>query len=128
MAASAKGIAKFVIKQKAKAKLEKSDKFLKWKDFIAQDTGYVNSQEHDDAVLLHTGGTTGTPKGVLLQNSNFNALAYTCGELGCEIERSDTIFHGNRFHINRIYSILYLRCFDFYHKLMGQKDKILRTI
>lgn len=94
LAASAKGIAKFVIKQKAKARLEKSDKFLKWKDFIAQDTGCVNSQEHDDAVLLHTGGTTGTPKGVLLQNSNFNALAYTCGELGCEIERSDTILHG----------------------------------
>ena len=94
LAASAKGIAKFVIKQKAKARLEKSDKFLKWKDFIAQDNGSVNCQEHDDAVLLHTGGTTGTPKGVLLQNSNFNALAYTCGELGFEIKRSDSILHG----------------------------------
>lgn len=94
LSASAKGIAKFVIKQKSKAKLEKTEKFLPWKDFIAQGDGSVSSCENDDAVLLHTGGTTGTPKGVLLQNSNFNALAYTCGELGFEIKRSDTILHG----------------------------------
>ncbi len=51
-----------------------------WNDFLARAndfTGaYVHSQKAEDgAVVLYSGGTTGTTKGILLSNMNFNALA-----------------------------------------------------
>ncbi len=43
----------------------------------------------DTAVILHSGGTTGSPKGIALTNMNFNALALS----GVEINK--TLGHGN---------------------------------
>lgn len=55
-------------------------RYLTWKDFL--DLGYqfrttikVHSNSKDLAVILHSGGTTGTPKGVMISNYSFNALA-----------------------------------------------------
>ena len=54
--------------------------FLSWSEFI--NMGYLYHNKTDAkmnskslAVILHSGGTTGTPKGIMISNYNFNALA-----------------------------------------------------
>jgi long-chain acyl-CoA synthetase len=53
---------------------------IMWKDFIRMSRhcfyNYKVERKGDDpAVILYSGGTTGTTKGILLTNQNFNALA-----------------------------------------------------
>ena len=52
---------------------------LHWKDFIAAGRNQnMNAEPYDPqhtCVVVHTGGTTGSPKGVMLTDRNFNALA-----------------------------------------------------
>jgi len=57
---------------------------IKWKQFIedGKDTKLKTvpySPEHCGAIV-HTGGTTGTPKGVMLSDDAFNALAFQYGK------------------------------------------------
>ena len=53
---------------------------LYWSDFLRQgkkfrSTYRAKQQKTNPAVILYSGGTTGTTKGILLSNLNFNALA-----------------------------------------------------
>jgi len=53
---------------------------ISWQDFIALGRSYtgdyrVKCSPDDPAVILYSGGTTGTTKGILLSHMNFNALA-----------------------------------------------------
>ena len=52
---------------------------LRWKDFLRMGKRYhwkyqAEKESTEAAVILYSGGTTGTTKGILLSNRNFNAL------------------------------------------------------
>lgn len=63
---------------------KKDDNYLRWTDFISlsykvNETINVKVMPKDLAVILHSGGTTGTPKGIMISNYSFNALAQQGG-------------------------------------------------
>lgn len=47
----------------------------------------------DVAVILHTGGTTGVPKGVELTNNNFNSVAWHYENTGFSFKTGDVLLH-----------------------------------
>ena len=60
-------------------KIPKDAPVILWKDFIRMSKycfyNYkVERRSNDPAVILYSGGTTGTTKGIVLSNKNFNAL------------------------------------------------------
>ncbi len=63
-----------------KVKTPKSnEKYIRWKDFIIKGNKYnskvlVKTTKDQPAVILHSGGTTGTPKNILLSNGNINVV------------------------------------------------------
>ena len=57
-----------------------SSNVIHWKDFIAGGQGQSTAVDPVDpmdhaCVVVHTGGTTGSPKGVMLTDRNFNTIA-----------------------------------------------------
>ncbi|MBO7727047.1 MAG: AMP-binding protein [Oscillospiraceae bacterium] len=60
-------------------KIPKDAPVIRWRDFMAMSRhcfyNYkVERKSEDAAVILYSGGTTGTTKGIVLTNKNFNAL------------------------------------------------------
>lgn len=57
-------------------KMPKDAPMILWKDFLklGTDAHQVSRRSEDPAVILYSGGTTGSTKGVVLTNKNFNAL------------------------------------------------------
>ena len=91
------------------AKLLKPDhddkKYLSWKEFI--DTGRDSNIDYnatvkssDLALILHSGGTTGSPKGIMISNYSFNAIAQQGAVNVIDVRPKDKIvtilpiFHG----------------------------------
>ena len=61
-------------------KIPKEAPVIRWKEFmrLSEHCFYnyeVRRQSDDPAVILYSGGTTGTTKGIVLTNRNFNALS-----------------------------------------------------
>lgn len=59
---------------------EAEGKYITWKNFIAAGKNYrgkyiCHKDKNEAAVILYSGGTTGTTKGILLSNLNLNALS-----------------------------------------------------
>lgn len=78
-----KNIKKLVYKYNSRGKvptLELNDDVMTWREFLNYGYDYQGEviclqKAEDTAVILYSGGTSGAPKGILLSNRNFNALA-----------------------------------------------------
>ena len=91
---------------KRKVRIPKDDEdIVLWNTFISSAPSYVGVCHEarlatDPAVILYSGGTTGTPKGIVLSNLNFNALALGAHEMikqtvpGNSVLSLLPIFHG----------------------------------
>ncbi|MBQ3551935.1 MAG: AMP-binding protein [Clostridia bacterium] len=86
-------------------KVATHENVIVWKDFLSAGDKitverYEKSKREDCAVILFSGGTTGTTKAIALSNLNFNALALqTCVMCNRDIEKTSMlaampIFHG----------------------------------
>ena len=87
-----------------KPKLNDFD-FMSWKSFLFKGLTYgkihKNPMKSEDlAVILHSGGTTGNPKGIMISNFNFNAECQQAGLVLPTIKPKEKImtilpnFHG----------------------------------
>lgn len=87
-------------------KYDKTDKrFMAWSDFAARSRTVAEYRPEGEAnkevaIILHSGGTTGTPKDIMLSNSNFNAFGVQAVLTLRDVKSGDKIlailpiFHG----------------------------------
>lgn len=79
--------------------------YMSWSDFMLRGLTYTKSYKHkvrsdDLAVILHSGGTTGRSKGIMISNFNFNAEAQQATTVVYDVRPKDSIvtilpnFHG----------------------------------
>lgn len=78
-----------------KNKIEKDENAIFYSELLklsAYDSTFkgIKHSKDDEAVILYSGGTTGSPKGIILSNLNFNALA-----MELEMAVADTAKPGN---------------------------------
>ena len=88
---------------KNKRKLDKN-KYIKWNKFLKiryNGVYYDRTPKKDDpAIILQSGGTTGTPKGIVLSNGNVNASTIAALNAYPDLNKEDKIlgimpiFHG----------------------------------
>ncbi|MBR1874012.1 MAG: AMP-binding protein [Eubacterium sp.] len=70
----------YMLTEGRKIKIPSDAPVIRWKDFLklGRSCFYnyrVRTHATDPAVILYSGGTTGTTKGIILTNQNFNALS-----------------------------------------------------
>lgn len=87
-----------------KNRIDKNEKAIFYSDLIKMGVYFKEFKGYkrkaiDEAVILYSGGTTGNPKGIVLSNMNFNALAIQCSM--CDLAKEGDsilsilpIFHG----------------------------------
>lgn len=79
--------------------------YMSWREFMTRGANYNGKtyfelEDSSPAVILHSGGTTGTPKGIVLSNGNFNAMAEQIIRVMHRLDVGDNIlaimpiFHG----------------------------------
>ena len=79
--------------------------YMNWKQFLNVGGNSRKEYHHagkseDLALILHSGGTTGTPKGIMISNYSFNAIAQQSGVNVIDVRPKDKIvtilpiFHG----------------------------------
>ena len=81
------------------------NRYISWKEFmgtglLSRDKYRAKVDKDDLAIILHSGGTTGTPKGIMISNYSFNALAQQSAVNVIEVRPKEKIltllpiFHG----------------------------------
>lgn len=87
-------------------KYDKNDKrYLSWNEFSAKSSDVpeyrpTGEENNEVAIILHSGGTTGTPKDIMLSNRNFNAFGIQAVLTLRDVKTGDKIlailpiFHG----------------------------------
>ena len=99
----------YKLKAEKKMNYNPDHKVIEWKDFLKKGKMRKEPLPVDDgkgedvAIILYSGGTTGLPKGVMLQNKAFNAIAVQSSEIK-PLDTKDTagkrvlalmpVFHG----------------------------------
>lgn len=94
-----------IIKKSKFSQKEENKNIVSWKHFLENGKSYykkyrVKKGKDDIALILYSGGTTGTNKGVMLSNLNLNALALQILTVGHDLTPGDAIvailpiFHG----------------------------------
>ena len=76
----------------------KGDKYIKYPDFIKEGESYSGKidepyEKNKLFAIIHTGGTTGTPKGVMHSHDSFNALAHLYKYSGHDIRPGHTFLN-----------------------------------
>ena len=68
-----------------------NDTYIYWKSFIENgknaNPSFPPYKKNTCCVIVHTGGTTGMPKGVMLSNDNLNCSVVQCCNSGFDFER-----------------------------------------
>ena len=80
------------------SKIIKKDKFIKYSKFIENGNDYkgaIDCEHEKDSMfaIIHTGGTTGIPKGVMHSAESFNALAHLYKHSGHDIRPGHTFLN-----------------------------------
>lgn len=75
---------------------KKSEANIYWPDFIAKGKNYnyktlVKTTKDQPAAILHSGGTTGNPKNIVLTNGNINAVAKQAEIILPEVNNTDSM-------------------------------------
>lgn len=78
-------------------KIEYDEKTLKYKDFIAAGEGTpdveADFKENACRIIVHTGGTTGLPKSVMISDQITNNVAWSYGYIGFPIKRQNVWYN-----------------------------------
>lgn len=77
---------------KNKPNIPFSARVLSWKSFLSRASGIVKQVPYEDgsvAAITYTGGTTGTPKGVMLTNDGLNTMAESFVLAGVDCQPGD---------------------------------------
>ena len=68
---------------------------LSWHDFLSNGNSgidcYVKRGSNDPAAIIYSGGTTGKPKGIIISNGNFNAMALQTKTVCNEIKPGNSV-------------------------------------
>ena len=85
---------KILFKLRNRSKIKYKQNCIKWENFYSLGDKRASVEEkyieNRPVVIVHTGGTTGFPKGVVLTNDNLNAAAYQCLISGIDMRREHT--------------------------------------
>lgn len=95
----------YFVTQGYKVKHPKGARYISWEDFmlksyrVPKNVGIIRKKD-DIAAILHSGGTTGNPKGILLTNQAFNYMACQERYIVPNVKAGDSVlaimpnFHG----------------------------------
>lgn len=85
---------KTIYNLKSAANLKLDNHMISWHDFLNQSKNeefYIKRKANDPAAIIYSGGTTGKPKGIIISNLNFNAMAEQTRSVCDEIRPGNSV-------------------------------------